>query len=831
MPVLHDDKQYLRDPKVMAVVDQLIAAIAKDRPADVLRYIHQWEGPSHGSQPPNTNSFHPVPPTASRAAGRALSLSQCPYVLPIRSPAMPPGEIAGSSSTSPSLWHHASTSSQGSPKHAVEALRARVKAAASYGSSPVPAVLPIDVSRTAPTNSSAAPTETTPLMLPESSNMLTPPTGNDDYLLSGGMSSGRGHQKKNVPMPSAEIGVQTDISLGCTNDAQELIEMGLSTMGVSMGPSRRPTSAGVHSVALKTVASWTKGILSLPSTPNVNGSANFPLNAVVPSILRPTDPPPQQAAISSTEGAPLDGSVLVAGMGAFFSKDRPVKLKELKKIFPPPTGILGLVSSSGKKGRQSKPASPVSNKPPSTLTSPTKGNKKDFATRHHAKNRSSVSEKTVSSKKDNSLNESGAEHPSYSSLSSSMDFGGKEVSGQGNYGTVCQGVLLGNHQTAPTAASPLVKAIAGNPENQIVAIKITKIKDKWSLDEVEALRHCTQVASLVLSKGVGAPWQGINQQGEAEAHDTLTFLDENLVAGATRTITLVGQVCYDPRTHSLWIPLPWLPLTLDGLIQYRKKQLWEHDARPLKDPKPPLFALQEIQAVFKQMLQAAYFLGAAAKVAHLDIKPANVLITSPTFNSYDEINFGSNGKIPENVPASIVLCDCGLMQHIGDSLCQLGDYLYMSPEVYYCDVKEASRAKGEETDEDLAESWEDEEHEADDAHDKDEEFHHDNDYDEESRKAHKKDIHVFTDRNDIWSIGCVILEMMDGISSIAWEAADAFSAMKENYLAPAPKHVSQWPGDLVHCVSMCFERDPRLRFGAQELLTHPFFLNNFEGQP
>eukprot|EP00742_Colponemidia_sp_Colp-10_P019524 GILJ01022649.1.p1 GENE.GILJ01022649.1~~GILJ01022649.1.p1 ORF type:complete len:420 (-),score=59.66 GILJ01022649.1:32-1291(-) len=413
-------------------------------------------------------------------------------------------------------------------------------------------------------------------------------------------------------------------------------------------------------------------------------------------------------------------------------------------------------------------------------------------------------------------------YPSCGSLNSSMDFGGKEVAGQGNYGTVCQGVLLGSSHSAYISNDDQTFSSL-NKIASTVAIKITKIKDKWSLDEVEALRHCSQAAALVAKLGVGALWPF---DGKVELDSTQQrHIDEDLVVGSKRMISLAGQVCYDPRSHSLWVPLPWLPLTLDGLIQHRKKQLWGELINDNRS-KPNLFTLLELQVVFRQLLQASYFLGAAAKVAHLDIKPANVLIAT-SCTAYTDVYF--DNEVEGDGHSSIVLCDCGLMQHIGDTLCQLGDYLYMAPEVYYCDVKEASRAKGESDDEESEEGEGDEE---------DDSAPHDDDWErggadadgaEDGSPRHKKkSVHVFTDRNDIWSIGCVMLEMLDGVSSVAWEAADAFGAMKENYLAPSPKHVSQWPGDLVHCIAMCFERDPRLRLGARELLTHPFFQNGCE---
>ena len=142
------------------------------------------------------------------------------------------------------------------------------------------------------------------------------------------------------------------------------------------------------------------------------------------------------------------------------------------------------------------------------------------------------------------------------------------------------------------------------------------------------------------------------------------------------------------------------------------------------------------------------------------------------------------------------------MQHCGGELVQLGDYLYMSPEVFYCDVTAAagSGGKGHTSGDDVSSSG-----------------------DDDSLPPR----HAFSEQNDVWSVGCVVLEMLDGLAAMAWDSADAFAALKDNYVSPSPRHVSQWPGSLVHCVALCFERDSRARLSARELLDHPFFRTSF----
>jgi serine/threonine protein kinase len=46
--------------------------------------------------------------------------------------------------------------------------------------------------------------------------------------------------------------------------------------------------------------------------------------------------------------------------------------------------------------------------------------------------------------------------------------------------------------------------------------------------------------------------------------------------------------------------------------------------------------------------------------------------------------------------------------------------------------------------------------------------------------------------------------------------------MEDNYMCPAPKHTSAWPMELIHFLSLCFERDYDRRPTAHNLLRHRF---------
>eukprot|EP00658_Telonema_sp_P-2_P028766 TRINITY_DN21992_c0_g1_i1.p1 TRINITY_DN21992_c0_g1~~TRINITY_DN21992_c0_g1_i1.p1 ORF type:complete len:175 (-),score=37.91 TRINITY_DN21992_c0_g1_i1:186-710(-) len=95
-----------------------------------------------------------------------------------------------------------------------------------------------------------------------------------------------------------------------------------------------------------------------------------------------------------------------------------------------------------------------------------------------------------------------------------------------------------------------------------------------------------------------------------------------------------------------------------------------------------------------------------------------------------------------------------------------------------------------------------------------------------TRVADHVDMNTFQEVHDVWSVGCILLHMLDGCPISTWDSEDYFGALRDNYLTPFPRHPSRWPSDLLHLLAVMLEKDPRRRAEAYELLsTHPFFAN------
>lgn len=81
--------------------------------------------------------------------------------------------------------------------------------------------------------------------------------------------------------------------------------------------------------------------------------------------------------------------------------------------------------------------------------------------------------------------------------------------------------------------------------------------------------------------------------------------------------------------------------------------------------------------------------------------------------------------------------------------------------------------------------------------------------------------------SDIWSLGCTIIEMATGRPP--WEGGDGTSnpltlmlqISKNQSIPNLPMHLSK---EALDFLGKCFERNPKRRSTAEELLNHPFIL-------
>ncbi|CAH8361856.1 unnamed protein product [Eruca vesicaria subsp. sativa] len=73
---------------------------------------------------------------------------------------------------------------------------------------------------------------------------------------------------------------------------------------------------------------------------------------------------------------------------------------------------------------------------------------------------------------------------------------------------------------------------------------------------------------------------------------------------------------------------------------------------------------------------------------------------------------------------------------------------------------------------------------------------------------------------DLWSVGCLVLEMYTGV--IPWESLEIDDIATRLLSAQAPEIPETLPSDAKDFIQTCFSRKPEERGSASELLSHPF---------
>lgn len=79
-------------------------------------------------------------------------------------------------------------------------------------------------------------------------------------------------------------------------------------------------------------------------------------------------------------------------------------------------------------------------------------------------------------------------------------------------------------------------------------------------------------------------------------------------------------------------------------------------------------------------------------------------------------------------------------------------------------------------------------------------------------------------RGDIWAVGCTIIQMLTG--DPPWKDRKLHSIVQLHVLLSSwvgiPPINREIPDDLRNLLELCFEKDPKNRPMAEELLKHPF---------
>ena len=430
-----------------------------------------------------------------------------------------------------------------------------------------------------------------------------------------------------------------------------------------------------------------------------------------------------------------------------------------------------------------------------------------------------------------SVEELSERFPMPSSSSLQLDPDGRHV-GSGNYGHVVLG-WLNSDIAAPSAA-----AVGKGTRRVRVAVKQVRVTKYWHLDEAEHLDDITvHAAGASTAVEQLIPRRPDESDGLYRTRIIASIFeasrsDDDMLAcaGHWNVVKLARPCFFDPSSNLLMFPMTYVPYPLDAIVAKRRDELQalrkasdlngpvEEEVgaggRVTIPPRPRLFTIAEIRAVVRQVVLALCFLTLECKKCHLDLKPANILLSldgsSRAEGDSARIEDDESWFIRSLEDAHVALCDFGLTQNIGTTLFQLGDFFYMPPEIYF---------EGRGVVKPAADPGEGEDLHCQAHHSEDDD---DDDADSAVTEFDRRDLDIFTSTHDTWSLGCCVLFMLDGLCAFSWKEADYFAAMRQNYVAPMPKHPSDHPPLLLSFLALCFERDWRRRPRPEDLARHPF---------
>jgi hypothetical protein len=424
--------------------------------------------------------------------------------------------------------------------------------------------------------------------------------------------------------------------------------------------------------------------------------------------------------------------------------------------------------------------------------------------------------------------------------------------GTGNYGKVVLGWMTEDRTSLP-ASSEMSRMT--QKKKIRVAVKKVVVRRHWHLDEVsnleaitthsvDALKALQEAIPLKLDESIFAyrcrvlqtiafPRKSVGHQHHVDVDEVMSAGPITAAAaqvarsllGAWCVATLVRPCFFCPAAGELLLPMQFIPYPLDAIVAkrllHRKKCMTKRtdavasvetgeEEMPLTLSQSPLLTTEEIRNVARQLVLGLVFLSERCGKVHLDMKPANILVQfdteaadSSSICSFSSPVGDSAWHLRSLTGARVAMCDFGLTQDIGASILQLGDFFYMAPEVFYRGHG-VSKSRAEKGDED--EDFRDETDPEDDA----------------ITESDRHELGHFCATHDVWSLGCCLLFMIDGIAAFSWKETDCFQMMRENYVTPMPKHTQAVDPILLSFIAVCLERDWKRRPLPRELCKHPF---------
>ncbi|XP_041016278.1 mitogen-activated protein kinase kinase kinase 20-like [Juglans microcarpa x Juglans regia] len=89
---------------------------------------------------------------------------------------------------------------------------------------------------------------------------------------------------------------------------------------------------------------------------------------------------------------------------------------------------------------------------------------------------------------------------------------------------------------------------------------------------------------------------------------------------------------------------------------------------------------------------------------------------------------------------------------------------------------------------------------------------------------------IITPSLDIWSLGCVVVEMVTG--NVAWDSSLSTDELMVEIACGDPTNIPETMSELgKDFLRGCFERNPLKRLTAEKLLLHPFLVEGSQGSP